>query len=122
MLQHSHFCTSDLILQLPVFFVFQILSVFSQDNKVKFGQYLEQEYRVKINPASMFDVHVKRIHEYKRQLLNCLHIIVMYNRTSDEPFTSSGVTSKPSVTFPSDRPSSKSKQRPSLVLKSWNIP
>lgn len=57
---------------------------------MKFGQYLEQEYKVKINPASMFDVHVKRIHEYKRQLLNCLHIIVMYNRTSDEPFTSSG--------------------------------
>lgn len=49
---------------------------------MKFGQYLEHEYRVKINPASMFDVHVKRIHEYKRQLLNCLHIIVMYNRTS----------------------------------------
>lgn len=55
---------------------------FSQDNKVKFGQYLEHVYRVKINTASMFDVHVKRIHEYKRQLLNCLHIIVMYNRTS----------------------------------------
>lgn len=50
---------------------------------MKFGQYLEHEYRVKINPASMFDVHVKRIHEYKRQLLNCLHIIVMYNRTSN---------------------------------------
>lgn len=88
---------------------------------MKFGQYLEQEYRVKINPASMFDVHVKRIHEYKRQLLNCLHIIVMYNRASNEPFTSS-FTSKPSVTFLSDRPSSKSKQRLSLVLKSWNIP
>lgn len=52
-----------------------------QDNKVKFAQLLEKEYRVKINPSSMFDVHVKRIHEYKRQLLNCLHIIVMYNRT-----------------------------------------
>uniref|UniRef100_A0A8C3AFY5 Alpha-1,4 glucan phosphorylase n=1 Tax=Cyclopterus lumpus TaxID=8103 RepID=A0A8C3AFY5_CYCLU len=51
-----------------------------QDNKVKFAQYLEKEYRVKINPSSMFDVHVKRIHEYKRQLLNCLHIITMYNR------------------------------------------
>lgn len=52
----------------------------SQDNKLKFAQLLEKEYRVKINPSSMFDVHVKRIHEYKRQLLNCLHIIAMYNR------------------------------------------
>ncbi|TMS21728.1 glycogen phosphorylase, liver form [Larimichthys crocea] len=56
-----------------------------QDNKVKFAQHLEKEYRVKINPASMFDVHVKRIHEYKRQLLNCLHIITMYNRIRKEP-------------------------------------
>uniref|UniRef100_A0A6Q2Z644 Alpha-1,4 glucan phosphorylase n=1 Tax=Esox lucius TaxID=8010 RepID=A0A6Q2Z644_ESOLU len=51
-----------------------------QDNKEKFSQYLENEYKVKINPSSMFDVHVKRIHEYKRQLLNCLHVITMYNR------------------------------------------
>lgn len=50
---------------------------------MKFAHYLEREYRVKINAASMFDVHVKRIHEYKRQLLNCLHIIVMYNRMCD---------------------------------------
>lgn len=59
----------------------RFLPFFRQDNKLKFGLLLEQEYRVKINPSSMFDVHVKRIHEYKRQLLNCLHIIVMYNRT-----------------------------------------
>uniref|UniRef100_A0A8C8AG29 Alpha-1,4 glucan phosphorylase n=1 Tax=Otus sunia TaxID=257818 RepID=A0A8C8AG29_9STRI len=51
-----------------------------QENKVKFAQYLEKEYKVKINPSSMFDVHVKRIHEYKRQLMNCLHIVTMYNR------------------------------------------
>uniref|UniRef100_A0A8C1RGP4 Alpha-1,4 glucan phosphorylase n=1 Tax=Cyprinus carpio TaxID=7962 RepID=A0A8C1RGP4_CYPCA len=50
-----------------------------QDNKLKFAQYLEKVYNVDINPASMFDVHVKRIHEYKRQLLNCLHVITMYN-------------------------------------------
>nr|XP_057912979.1 glycogen phosphorylase, liver form [Doryrhamphus excisus] len=61
------------------------VSKVKQDNKVKFAQYLEQEYRVKINPASMFDVHVKRIHEYKRQLLNCLHIITMYNRIKKNP-------------------------------------
>lgn len=53
-----------------------------QENKVKFAQHLEQVYKVKINPASMFDVHVKRIHEYKRQLMNCLHVITMYNRKS----------------------------------------
>lgn len=47
---------------------------------MKFSQFLESEYKVKINPSSMFDVHVKRIHEYKRQLLNCLHVITMYNR------------------------------------------
>uniref|UniRef100_W5M255 Alpha-1,4 glucan phosphorylase n=1 Tax=Lepisosteus oculatus TaxID=7918 RepID=W5M255_LEPOC len=44
-----------------------------QENKLKFSAYLEKEYKVKINPNSMFDLQVKRIHEYKRQLLNCLH-------------------------------------------------
>ncbi|XP_043998450.1 glycogen phosphorylase, liver form [Gambusia affinis] len=56
-----------------------------QDNKLKFTQFLEKEYQVKINPSSMFDVHVKRIHEYKRQLLNCLHIIALYNRIRKNP-------------------------------------
>ncbi|XP_015249720.1 PREDICTED: glycogen phosphorylase, liver form [Cyprinodon variegatus] len=61
------------------------VSKVKQDNKLKFAQYLENEYRVKINPSSMFDVHVKRIHEYKRQLLNCLHIITLYNRIRKNP-------------------------------------
>ncbi|XP_077588212.1 glycogen phosphorylase, liver form [Stigmatopora nigra] len=61
------------------------VSKVKQDNKVKFAQYLENEYRVRINAASMFDVHVKRIHEYKRQLLNCLHIVTMYNRIKKNP-------------------------------------
>ncbi|NXQ98248.1 PYGL protein, partial [Sagittarius serpentarius] len=56
-----------------------------QENKVKFALYLEKEYKVKINPSSMFDVHVKRIHEYKRQLMNCLHIVTMYNRIRRDP-------------------------------------
>ncbi|KAH0501982.1 Glycogen phosphorylase, brain form [Microtus ochrogaster] len=56
-----------------------------QENKLKFSALLEKEYKVKINPASMFDVHVKRIHEYKRQLLNCLHIITLYNRIKKDP-------------------------------------
>ncbi|KAF5925869.1 hypothetical protein HPG69_002320 [Diceros bicornis minor] len=56
-----------------------------QENKLKFSQFLEKEYKVKINPSSMFDVHVKRIHEYKRQLLNCLHVVTMYNRIKKDP-------------------------------------
>nr|KAF6388526.1 glycogen phosphorylase L [Myotis myotis] len=61
------------------------ISNVKQENKLKFSQFLEKEYKVKINPASMFDVHVKRIHEYKRQLLNCLHVITMYNRIKKDP-------------------------------------
>ncbi|KAM5138118.1 glycogen phosphorylase, muscle form [Mantella aurantiaca] len=56
-----------------------------QENKLKFSRYLESEYKVKINPNSMFDIHVKRIHEYKRQLLNCLHVITLYNRIKRDP-------------------------------------
>ncbi|XP_057257105.1 LOW QUALITY PROTEIN: glycogen phosphorylase, liver form-like [Pezoporus wallicus] len=61
------------------------LAKVKQENKVKFALFLEKEYKVKINPSSMFDVHVKRIHEYKRQLMNCLHIITMYNRIRKDP-------------------------------------
>uniref|UniRef100_A0A3Q3X7Q7 Alpha-1,4 glucan phosphorylase n=1 Tax=Mola mola TaxID=94237 RepID=A0A3Q3X7Q7_MOLML len=55
-----------------------------QENKIKFAAHLEEHYKLKINPNSMFDVQVKRIHEYKRQLLNCLHIITLYNRIKKE--------------------------------------
>uniref|UniRef100_A0A8D0WBY6 Alpha-1,4 glucan phosphorylase n=1 Tax=Sus scrofa TaxID=9823 RepID=A0A8D0WBY6_PIG len=61
------------------------ISNVKQENKLKFSQFLEKEYKVKINPASMFDVQVKRIHEYKRQLMNCLHVITMYNRIKKDP-------------------------------------
>uniref|UniRef100_A0A672RRT3 Alpha-1,4 glucan phosphorylase n=1 Tax=Sinocyclocheilus grahami TaxID=75366 RepID=A0A672RRT3_SINGR len=54
-----------------------------QENKMKFAVLLEEQCNVKINPNSMFDVQVKRIHEYKRQLLNCLHIITLYNRNTN---------------------------------------
>lgn len=56
-----------------------------QENKLKLAQLLEKDYGVKINAASMFDIQVKRIHEYKRQLLNCLHIITLYNRIKRDP-------------------------------------
>uniref|UniRef100_A0A668A4L4 Alpha-1,4 glucan phosphorylase n=1 Tax=Myripristis murdjan TaxID=586833 RepID=A0A668A4L4_9TELE len=51
-----------------------------QENKQKFAAFLEKQHQVKINPESMFDVQVKRIHEYKRQLLNVLHVITLYNQ------------------------------------------
>uniref|UniRef100_A0A0A9Y0L7 Alpha-1,4 glucan phosphorylase n=3 Tax=Lygus hesperus TaxID=30085 RepID=A0A0A9Y0L7_LYGHE len=56
-----------------------------QENKMRLASLLEKDYGVEINPASMFDIHVKRIHEYKRQLLNVLHIITMYNRIKKNP-------------------------------------
>ncbi|CAI4224819.1 unnamed protein product [Auanema sp. JU1783] len=56
-----------------------------QDNKMHVAQYLSDEYNVKVNPASIFDIHVKRIHEYKRQLLNILHVIALYNRIKANP-------------------------------------
>jgi len=56
-----------------------------QENKLRLADILEKEYGVKVNPASMFDIQVKRIHEYKRQLLNCLHIITLYNRIKKDP-------------------------------------
>lgn len=56
-----------------------------QENKFRLAQLLEKDYGVKVNSASMFDIHVKRIHEYKRQLLNCLHIITLYNRIKRDP-------------------------------------
>uniref|UniRef100_UPI00398F26E7 glycogen phosphorylase, liver form isoform X2 n=1 Tax=Pristiophorus japonicus TaxID=55135 RepID=UPI00398F26E7 len=65
-------------------FIRDVLSV-KQENKAKLASLLQKEYGIRINIASMFDVHVKRIHEYKRQLMNCLYVIVMYNRIKNEP-------------------------------------
>ncbi|CAH8637562.1 unnamed protein product [Heterobilharzia americana] len=62
----------------------QLLRI-KRENKAKFASYLEQHYGVTINPASLFDIQVKRIHEYKRQLLNCLHVITLYNRIKANP-------------------------------------
>ncbi|GMU87638.1 MAG: glycogen phosphorylase [Ignavibacteriales bacterium] len=56
-----------------------------QQNKQHLIEYIQKEHYVVINPDSMFDVQVKRFHEYKRQLLNVLHVITMYNRIKDNP-------------------------------------
>jgi starch phosphorylase len=51
-----------------------------QDNKKRLARYILRKIETGVDPESMFDVHVKRIHEYKRQLLNALHVVTLYNR------------------------------------------
>lgn len=54
-------------------------------NKKLLIEYIEKEHKIKINPDSIFDAQIKRFHEYKRQLLNVLHIVTLYNRIKDNP-------------------------------------
>lgn len=54
-------------------------------NKRRLAKYLFKEYGIEVSPASMFDLQVKRIHEYKRQLLNAFHIVTLYNRIKKNP-------------------------------------
>lgn len=54
-------------------------------NKVKLAEYIKKANNVSVDPDSIFDVQVKRLHEYKRQLLNALHILDLYNRLKANP-------------------------------------
>ena len=55
------------------------------DNKVKLAQYVKKTLNIDLDPHALFDVQVKRIHEYKRQMLNVLHIIARYNEILAHP-------------------------------------
>ncbi len=61
------------------------LKKIKRDNKVRFAEYMKNEAGVVINPDSMFDMQVKRLHEYKRQHLNAMHIISDYLYIKNNP-------------------------------------
>ncbi len=52
-------------------------------NKERLAKYILEHNGVEVDPHSIFDVQVKRLHEYKRQLLNILHVIYLYNQIKD---------------------------------------
>jgi len=54
-------------------------------NKERFAAYMQKHYKVALNVNSLFDVQIKRMHEYKRQLLNLLHVVTLYNRIRHHP-------------------------------------
>ncbi len=61
------------------------LKTIKDENKKGFSRYLEKESGIRVNPSMLFDFQVKRIHEYKRQLLNILNIIDRYLDIRDNP-------------------------------------
>ncbi len=54
-------------------------------NKLRLAAYIKEHNNVEVNPRSIFDVQVKRLHEYKRQLLNILHVMYLYNQLKKHP-------------------------------------
>ena len=54
-------------------------------NKLRLAKYIKEHKGIDIDPRSIFDVQVKRLHEYKRQLLNILHVMYLYNQLKDNP-------------------------------------
>jgi len=54
-------------------------------NKLRLAKYIREHNGIDVDPHSIFDVQVKRLHEYKRQLLNILHVMYLYNKIKDHP-------------------------------------
>ena len=56
-----------------------------RQNKIRLAKYIKEHNGIEVNPDSIFDVQVKRLHEYKRQLLNILHVMYLYNQLKSNP-------------------------------------
>ncbi|SKC79104.1 glycogen/starch/alpha-glucan phosphorylase [Maledivibacter halophilus] len=56
-----------------------------QNNKIKLSNIIREKNGIDVDPGSIFDIHVKRLHEYKRQLLNVFHIMYLYNSLRENP-------------------------------------
>ena len=54
-------------------------------NKLRLAKYILEHNGIEVDPRSIFDVQVKRLHEYKRQLLNILHVMYLYNQLKEHP-------------------------------------
>ena len=54
-------------------------------NKLRLARYIKENNGIDVDPRSIFDVQVKRLHEYKRQLMNILHVMYLYNQLKDNP-------------------------------------
>ncbi len=54
-------------------------------NKLRLAKYIKEHNGIEVDPRSIFDVQVKRLHEYKRQLMNILHVMYLYNQIKDHP-------------------------------------
>ncbi len=65
--------------------VIEKLGKIKKDNKLEFAKYAKTAWGINLNCDSIFDVQIKRLHEYKRQLLNVLHIMILYNRIKNDP-------------------------------------